>query len=923
MQQSFVPGQRWLSEAEPDLGLGIVEAADLRHVRLDFPASGEKRNYAVRSAPLSRVRLATDDSVRDQQGRALRIIAVEERDGLLVYACEDETGRQCALPEQSLDDRLRLNRPQDKLLARRIDADTWFTLRYLSWGQAAALWRSPVFGLQGARIDLLPHQLYIAAEVAARAAPRVLLADEVGLGKTIEAGLILHRLVLTERVQRVLVLVPEALINQWLVEMLRRFNLPFAIYDQGRFDDSDVENPFLAEQRVLCSLTLLTSMPQTARAALEAEWDLLIVDEAHHLTWTEQETGLAYQLVEALAAQTPSVLLLTATPEQLGRAGHFGRLRLLDPQRFHDYRAFLAEEADYAPVADLAAGLLDGSPLDAAQKNQLQAWLGDVSGLAREDIIDRLIDRHGTGRVLFRNTRHAIKGFPRRNLHVYRLPLPAEYAHIAAETCPEQAKGDAWTAIDPRVPWLRELLARLAPAKVLIICAHAQTVMALRDYLLDRCAIHAAMFHEHMEIVARDRAAAFFADPEEGSQALICSEIGSEGRNFQFAHHLVLFDLPLEPDLLEQRIGRLDRIGQRETIELHVPYLRGAASEVLMHWYRDGLGSFEATCPAAGAVFERLGAQLQAALAAPDQDGELIAAAAKLTRRLNAQLEAGRDRLLELHSCRRAQASALLRQLRHPAEEVPLPEFMTAYWDAFGIEHEAGPGHSTILRPGSHMLTDHFPGLGGEALTATFMRADALAHEDRQFLTWEHPMVQGCMELLTSGELGTAAVTVASHPDYRTGTVFLETLFVTECIAPAGLEIQRFLPPTCLRVLLDAQGEDRSQVLVHEQLQGLCLSHNRKLVDTVINSQGERIKLLLARATQMAENQGRTLANASLEQMHRELSDEHERLTALAQVNPNVREEEIEGVAVRRAMLAAHLAQAKVRLDAVRLVVMR
>ena len=188
MQQSFVPGQRWLSEAEPDLGLGIVESADLRHVRLDFPASGEKRNYAVRSAPLSRVRLAADDSVRDKQGRELRIIAVEERDGLLVYACEDNTGEQCVLPEQSLDDRLRLNRPQDKLLARRIDADIWFTLRYRAWRQAAALWRSPVFGLQGARIDLLPHQLYIAAEVASRAMPRVLLADEVGLGKTIEAG---------------------------------------------------------------------------------------------------------------------------------------------------------------------------------------------------------------------------------------------------------------------------------------------------------------------------------------------------------------------------------------------------------------------------------------------------------------------------------------------------------------------------------------------------------------------------------------------------------------------------------------------------------------------------------------------------------------------------------------------------------------
>ena len=135
----------------------------------------------------------------------------------------------------------------------------------------------------------------------------------------------------------------------------------------------------------------------------------------------------------------------------------------------------------------------------------------------------------------------------------------------------------------------------------------------------------------------------------------------------------------------------------------------------------------------------------------------------------------------------------------------------------------------------------------------TFTRADALAHEDRQFMTWEHPMVKGCMEMLTSGELGAAAVTVCSHPDYRTGTVFLEALFVTECAAPPGLEIQRYLPPTCLRFLLDAQGEDKSEVLAHEQLLGLCLSQNRKLADTVIKSQGGRIKVLLLRAEELAE----------------------------------------------------------------------
>ena len=262
MQEDFVPGQRWLSEAEPDLGLGLVEEVEARHVRVNFAAAGETRNYAAINAPLTRVRFAPDDTVQDKDGRDLTIQAVEQVGGLLIYSCSDSAGIESVLPEQSLNDRLRLNRPQDKLLARRIDADIWFTLRDQSWLQAAALWRSPVFGLQGPRIDLIPHQLYIASEVASRVAPRVLLADEVGLGKTIEAGLILHRLLLTERVQRVLLILPDALVHQWLVEMLRRFNLQFAVFDQDRFDNADQGNPFQTEQRVLCSLSFLTSSPQ-------------------------------------------------------------------------------------------------------------------------------------------------------------------------------------------------------------------------------------------------------------------------------------------------------------------------------------------------------------------------------------------------------------------------------------------------------------------------------------------------------------------------------------------------------------------------------------------------------------------------------------------------------------------------------------
>ena len=113
------------------------------------------------------------------------------------------------------------------------------------------LQQNPVAGLLGARIQLLPHQLYIANEIANRYAPRVLLADEVGLGKTIEAGLIIHQQLITGRASRVLIAVPDSLVHQWLVEMLRRFNLFFTIMDEERclaLVESGTENPFESAQ---------------------------------------------------------------------------------------------------------------------------------------------------------------------------------------------------------------------------------------------------------------------------------------------------------------------------------------------------------------------------------------------------------------------------------------------------------------------------------------------------------------------------------------------------------------------------------------------------------------------------------------------------------------------------------------------------
>ncbi|KAA6187503.1 RNA polymerase-associated protein RapA [Thiohalocapsa marina] len=922
------PGQRWFSETEAELGLGLVLEADVRVARLLFPATGEERAYARREAPLWRAVFAVGDQVRDLDGRESTVIGVDEQDALLTYLTLDAAGCEQALMESRLDPHLHLNRPQRKLLAGRLDADIWFGLRLRTWRHLGNWAASDVRGLVGARISPIPHQLYIAAEVAGRDAPRVLLADEVGLGKTIEAGLILHRMLLEGRVRRVLILVPEPLLHQWLVELLRRFNLGFALFDRERLAalaDTADSNPFETEQRVLCSLDLLTDAPSAAAAALAADWDLLILDEAHHLHWAPEESGLDYDLVQALAARAVAVLLLTATPEQFGRAGHFGRLRLLDPQRFGDYAAFLAEEADYAPVAEIAAALLDdpAASLTAAQRARLDALLGDdgvdqpdlmpdaqpdqARDQAGDEIVSRLLDRHGTGRVLFRNIRAAIAGFPERHVHASALTAPTDETTAA-------------DAADPRRPWLVETLRRLHPARVLLIAARADTVLALRRWLQERAGIPAAVFHEGMEIVERDRAAAYFADAEDGARILLCSEIGSEGRNFQFVHHLVLYDLPLEPDLLEQRIGRLDRIGQTQTIELHVPYVQGTASEVLYRWYAEGLDAFAASCPAAPVVHERLVDRLRAALERPADIDALVLEAADLRRVLNAELAAGRDRLLELNSHRPDRSAALKAAVQAQDADPALADYLTRFWDAFGVEHEPASGAALVVRPGRHMLQERFPGLPPDGLTATFERAHALAHEDQAFLTWEHPMVRSATELLTGSDLGSAALVLTRHPAFKAGELLLQMLYVAECPAPAELQAGRFLPRLGLHLLLDEHGRDRSDGLAIDDIAGRCLTGNTRLAAALLQARTAAIEAMLAAGEARARREEQAIGRAARARMQTLLGAELQRLQALARVNPAVREDEIHHLAARRARLDDALGRVHLRLDAVRLV---
>jgi len=969
-----VPGQRWTSDTEPELGLGTILGIEGRTVNLLFLAVAERRTYAMANMPLSRVAFGSGDRIEHHEGWHLTIDRVEEEAGLLTYHGTRDDGAMATLAEGELSNFIQFNRPLERLFAGQLDAPHWFDLRYQTLQHRHRLEQSPAWGLSGVRTSLLPHQLYIAHEAANRHAPRILLADEVGLGKTIEACLILHHQLLTGRASRVLILVPETLINQWLIELLRRFNLRFSIFNEERcraIDKSDpTANPFHSAQLVLCSLGLFTESPQRQTQALAGDWDLLVVDEAHHLEWSEQEASTEYQIVEQLTQEVRGLLLLTATPEQLGDSGHFARLRLLDPDRFYDLRAFRQEEALYAPVAEAAEALLHDSPLSNDSIQLLLNKLGETDAApllqilkdsgaaqvqrneAKDQLIEMLLDRHGTGRVMFRNTRARIQGFPERRLEAVSLPAPGQYNECLKAFAARHAEHDEpmllaqalllpeavyraqsqdeatpWWRFDPRVDWLIQTVRGLRGEKILLICAQAETALDLEQALRLREGIPSALFHEGMGILERDRAAAWFADMDEGVQLLICSEIGSEGRNFQFAHHLVLFDLPFDPDLLEQRIGRLDRIGQRETVRIHVPYLEASSQQILLRWFHEGLNAFETTCPGGHTIFSRHISALhglicqQAISSDPQQVDHLIQETQRQYAEVSLALTQGRDHLLELNSCRSREAEQVLTTILSLDQDPELPTYMGQLFDCYGIDVEEHSRGSHILHPTDQMRCDSFPGLPADGLTFTYLRDTALSHEDRQFLTWEHPMVRDAMDMLLDGGTGNCTAIAVEHTAIEPGSLLIESLFLLESVAPKALRAGRFLPPTTIRLLLDQDYRELGDQIPLATLTPAAITLNSSNAGTLIRQQRTEIRDMLSQAEALATKQMPALIKAAQQRALTAYTSELRRLSALRQVNHSIRDEELEGLQQELRALHQHIQSAHLRLDAIRLIV--
>jgi len=933
---AYAPGQRWASYTEPELGLGVIKSINEQHVVVAFPACEETRCYSLESPPLNRITFQVGSIVLGDDNVNLSIKRISEAEGLLTYH-----GEAYDLPEQDLHSSMSNCGPEERLKAGQTSDNTLFDLRQDALNLLFKWRKSPVRGLLGAKVNLIPHQLFIAHEVSNRQFPRVLLADEVGLGKTIEACLILNRLIINGRAKRVLILLPNSLVNQWFVELLRRFNRWFSIYDEERcaaIEKADTDgNPFEDDQLILASIDWLSKSPKRMEQCVQASWDLLIVDEAHHLKWTANRSSEKYDLVHRLGEKVKSILLLTATPHQLGFDAHFARLHLLDANRFPDLGSFGKEMKKYTSVAKICKKLTSKSNLQRSDLDNFQAadtiltrakaeWdkSHNVSESTKAELIRDIADRHGTGRVLFRNTRKSVQGFPKRLAKFY--PLPPSSKTLSTDNSPNEFKYDIGLietepkhvlTQDPRIEWLTTMLTENKHDKFLLICSTKAKLLALEEAVRNRINLKLTVFHEDLTLIQRDRNAAWFSE-EEGARLLICSEIGSEGRNFQFCRHLVMFDFPLNAELIEQRIGRLDRIGQTKDIHIHIPFIKSSCSELLTMWLHRGLNAFEESFLVGQSLVDKYKPQLIKHFnGTSDNFEELIQKTATDREFIKSTLREGMDQLLELNSHISTISSKLVQLIQKFEKHSQLESFTLKLFDYLGLEINDIGLHAYRLG-NTERLPISLPESRSGTFSLTFDRTQAASRDDLMFMSCDHPVVSACADQLLGSNDGTAVF--AHWQSESAPALYLETVFVLECLAPSELNANRFLAPTPIRIVVNHLGKaatdlDGKFITAPQMLKNIpshLISRSHQLT--------KLIPIMMQSCDNLASKRSKELALVAIETMQRSHSTEIERLTALALRNKNIRKIELTSLVEAKERLTEILSEARIRIDSVRLI---
>jgi superfamily II DNA or RNA helicase len=449
------------------------------------------------------------------------------------------------------------------------------------------------------------YQIETVRKVLKQYRGRVLLADEVGLGKTVEAGMVLKEYMLRGMAERVLILAPAPLVGQWRDEMATKFGIDCATTHDASLRSDPAA--FWDQPRVIASIAVARRREHADLLAQHA-YDVVVVDEAHHL---RDQASASYRLVNAL--QKRFLLLLSATPVQNSLLELYNLLTLLQPGIFRTQKEFRT------------AYMTPGKPREPANHDRLRGLMrGVMVRNTRALAALRLPRRHATTIRAVPDVAEAacyeeLTALVRAAATGGKARLVVQHLLSAAGSSPAAAAAAVARFVEryPEVPGWAALLARYQtasagakqtallkllaqnPAEKKIVFVHHRDSMTHLAEMLRRQGIAPLLFDGSMSGPEKDAAIAAF---QATGKILLCSESGGEGRNLQFCNTLVNFDIPWNPMAIEQRIGRIDRIGQTREVFVFNLVTAGTIEDAMLRILDEKINMFELVVGEVGAI---------------------------------------------------------------------------------------------------------------------------------------------------------------------------------------------------------------------------------------------------------------------------------------------------------------------------------
>jgi superfamily II DNA or RNA helicase len=763
--------------------------------------------------------------------------------------------------------------PIDALLTGHIGSVERWGLRVQALYLRHAYRYDELSGLSSARIEPQLHQVYVAHRVLNKLAPRMILADEVGLGKTIEAGLILKELRARQVIDRVLVVCPASLQMQWHQELRSKFNEDFTIMDgdAAKHLGKGDANPFSKTKNVICSLSF-AGMPKRSEQIIDAGWDLVIFDEAHRVRRQRKgsttTTTRTYDLADELKDLAYGLLLLTATPMQLSPFELWSHIELVEPGLYPDYSEYEYRRTSLPRLNEAMRTLQGWSAMNEPARREFVASGGGriLVGITnvnadklvqhlndrdvREQVMDALVDAHPLSQVLVRNRKANLEGFTRRRAtsipvqstpheqalyeavtdyirHGYNLALekknnaigflmvgyhkmltssPAAIAsslqkrlvklrqqQSAIDGLTEQDMSKSKLEVLRENPELSEVLSSfenlvLDPAllgweieqltglvdeleeaedskaeelirtvldllethpdeKLLIFTQFIETQLYLKA-LLEHFEIDVQIFNGTLKLEEKEEAVRRF---RERASVLISTEAGGEGRNFQFAHIMFNYDLPWNPMKVEQRIGRLDRIGQKQDVLIYNLFREGTVEERVLDVLERRIRLFEESVGMLDPILGQIESDLEDLVRRHmhDLDDAIEAWAEKdLEQRLREARELEHtlgDFVMDRASLRQERAKQLIANHGPMAKADDLASFVrdaVTHWGGTCVPRDEGDVVLTIPPTLAKKINSK-----KDTHLGVFDPEAALRLEDRDFYAFGHPLVDGLVQL--------------------------------------------------------------------------------------------------------------------------------------------------------------------------------